>query len=88
MKYGKLLDNGAVEYAKTTIDMGNVVYVNPPAEVYKQHGWLPIEEGERPIGSVSFKWSLSEDGGKILKTWAPAPEAKPAATTYSKLKVC
>ena len=78
----KLIDNETIEKAPKFIIDEEKVYANPTAETLLAHGYLPMEEVEKPEKD-GFYYTLSYNivGDVIKQVWSeheiPAPVEEP-----------
>lgn len=78
-KFGKLI-NGAIKYAPYPLVDGDSVIYTQDANIYKNHGWKPIERSECPVTEkLYYTESWHEDEDKIYNTWVVDVEATKAA---------
>ncbi len=78
-KFGKLI-NGAIKYAPYPLVDGDSVIYTQDANIYKAHGWKPIERSECPVTEkLYYTESWHEDEDKIYNTWVVDIEATKAA---------
>ena len=89
--YGKLI-NGVLFYAPKSLKVEKRVHYNPSEELYKQFGYLPIEDTPYPENTgenlkyYTSEWVLEND--KIVKVWhesEPPTIEEPTPTTEERL---
>ena len=70
MRYGKL-ESGHLRYAPKVLPGEGVNVYNPPAEMYAEQGWKPVEFTPTPEAPTGYHyesgWEETEDA--IVQTW-------------------
>lgn len=84
--YGKLID-GFIHYAPLKLNGDGVVVYNPPAEMYLEQGWKPVEYIEQPVdppAGYSYESGWEEQTEAIVQTWTltPLPDDIDEAEAY------
>lgn len=81
MRYAKL-NSGTLEYAPSTVTVGQTHYNPTPASWLEEHGYLPVIETAYPQDGKYYVGSWVEQDGNIVRVWMEeeAPET-PATDT-------
>ena len=84
--YAKLID-GALHLAPKKLSGEGVIVYNPPAEMYRAQGWLPVELTDAPEAPSGYYcepgWEETEEA--IVQTWTlvPLPDDVPESVSHS-----
>ena len=84
--YGKLI-KGELQIAPKKLNGDGVVVYNPPAEMYLEQGWKPIEYTEQPDDPPSgyyYESGWEEQTDEIVQIWTltPLPDDIDEAEAY------
>ena len=74
--YAKLLESGQLQIAPKKLPGDGVVVYNPPAEMYLEAGWKPVEFVEAPEATEGFYYESGweEQAESIVQTWTLVQE--------------
>ena len=72
--YGKLND-GNIQIAPRKLNGDGVVVYNPPAEMYREQGYKPVEFTDAPEASEGYTYESGweETADSIVQTWTLVP---------------
>lgn len=83
--YGKLID-GELQIAPKKLNGDGVVVYNPPAEMYLERGWKPMQYTDMPEAPVGYYYESGweEQTDAIVQTWTltPLPDDIDEAEAY------
>ena len=83
--YGKLIE-GNLQIAPKKLNGDGVVVYNPPAEMYLEQGWKPVEYTDPPEAPSGYYYESGweEQTDAIVQTWAltPLPDDIDEAEAY------
>lgn len=83
--YGKLID-GELYIAPKKLNGDGVIVYNPPAEMYLEQGWKPIEYTDPPEAPSGYYYESGweEQTDAIVQTWTltPLPDDIDEAEAY------
>jgi hypothetical protein len=88
MKYAKLED-GVLQYAPKVLHTDDKTFINPNAETFKAHGYLPIAEDIMPMAMDGYEVQsvgyVVEDG-QIVHKWEQIAKPIPTQEELSALR--
>ena len=83
--YAKLID-GALNIAPKKLPGDGVIVYNPPAEMYLEHGWKPVQYTDAPEAPSGYYYESGweEQANAIVQTWTltPLPDDIDEAEAY------
>lgn len=83
--YGKLID-GDLQIAPRKLNGDGVTIWNPPAEMYLEQGWKPVNNTEPPEEPSGYYYEMvwEEQADAIVQTWTltPLPDDIDEAEAY------
>ncbi len=83
--YAKLID-GALQIAPKKLLGDGVIVYNPPAEMYLEQGWKPVQYTDPPEAPSGYYYESSweEQTEAIVQTWTltPLPDDIDGAEAY------
>ena len=83
--YGKLIE-GALQIAPKKLPGDGVIIYNPPAEMYLEQGWKPVQYTDPPEAPSGYYYESGweETAEVIVQTWAltPLPDDIDEAEAY------
>ena len=72
--YGKL-NEGSLTIAPRELSGDGVIVYNPPAEMYREQGWKPVEFTDAPEAPEGYTYESAweEQEESIVQTWTLVP---------------
>lgn len=85
--YGKI-ENGLLYTAPGCLESYGKVYYNPSAEMYAEHGYMPVIDTAAPTDGKYYTCSWVQSDGKIVKLWSEATPPARAVTLEERVTDC